>query len=279
MEAGKPSRTAFGAAAHRAAHQLLEKGDIFSDPLAVRILGEGAETAIRRASVGRSKRPLRLFIAIRARFTEDAWAAAQGRGTDQVVILGAGLDTFAYRNRTTGAALRIFEVDHPATQAWKRRRLAKVGIAVPAALRFVPVDFEHESLDHALRGAGFDPARPAFVSWLGVVPYLSEGSIFATLRSLASFPGGVEVVFDYANPGSATGLARRVARIGEPIRSYFDPARLHAELAKLGYRDVEDLGSAEMRHRYFPDTRPPSTEHGAHLLRAATTCRSRGGGE
>src|SRR5271157_2024662 len=123
MQPEEPSRTALGAAAHRAVHQVLERGRIFSDPLAVRILGADAETTLRDAENNPARRKLRLFIAVRTRFAEDALAAAVARGVRQLVVLGAGLDTFAYRN-PFGEQLHVFEVDHPATQAWKRERLA-----------------------------------------------------------------------------------------------------------------------------------------------------------
>src|SRR5689334_8184254 len=133
METGLPSLTALGAARHRAAHQVLEGGRIFHDPLALRILGSDAETVAREADERAGG--LRLFIAARARLAEDTLAAAIARGTRQLVVLGAGLDTYAYRAPLAGG-LRVFEVDHPATQAWKRSLLEAAGIAIPRALTF-----------------------------------------------------------------------------------------------------------------------------------------------
>jgi methyltransferase (TIGR00027 family) len=126
MQTGTPSRTAWAAALHRAAHQVLEQGRIFSDPLALRILGRDAESVAREAEKHPLQRIMRIFIAVRTRFTEDALAAAIERGVRQIVVLGAGLDTYAYRN-ALDARLRIFEVDHPDTQAWKRQLLARGG--------------------------------------------------------------------------------------------------------------------------------------------------------
>src|SRR5271167_3027992 len=180
MRSGTPSRTALAAASYRAAHQILEKGSIFSDPLAVRILGIDGATIAREAEEQPSRRAMRMFIAVRTRFAEDALAAAVERGVTQLVILGAGLDTYAYRTKL-GDRLRIFEVDHPATQAWKRQRLAEESIALPPALTFAPVDFERQTLDDGLRAAGFDPTQPSFFTWLGTVVYLSEPAIDATL--------------------------------------------------------------------------------------------------
>ncbi|HEY4923259.1 MAG TPA: class I SAM-dependent methyltransferase, partial [Roseiarcus sp.] len=184
MQSGQASRTALGAAGHRAAHQVLEQGRIFADPLALRILGADADEAIGEAEREPRRRGLRLFIAVRTRFAEDALAAAIVRGARQLVVLGAGLDTYAYR-ADPGAALRVFEVDHPATQAWKRERLASAGIAIPPTLTFAPVDFERESLATGLAAAGLDPARRSFFTWLGVTPYLTEQAIFTTLGYIA----------------------------------------------------------------------------------------------
>src|SRR3954453_4097871 len=148
MQSGQPSRTALGAAGLRAAHQVLDHAAIFTDPLALRILGPDGDAMVRDAANDASRQRLRWFIAVRSRFAEDALALAQQRGVRQLVILGAGLDTYAYR--TPPSDLRIFEVDHPATQAWKRERLAQAGIAVPPALSFVPVDFERQTLSDSL---------------------------------------------------------------------------------------------------------------------------------
>ena len=268
MLAGCPSRTALGAAFHRAAHQVLERGAVFTDPLALRILGVDAAGAVRPGAEEPAARRLRLFIAVRARFAEDALAAAAARGVTQLVLLGAGLDTFAYRSGL-GGSLRIFEVDHPDTQAWKRRLLLDAGIPEPPGLAFVPVDFERETLGEALGAAGFDPLRQAFFTWLGVVPYLSEPAVFATLGFVAGLPGGAQVVFDYANPGpGTTGLSDRVAAAGEAFRSRFDTEDLHARLAALGFGEIEDLGPAGIRERFFPGYTGPAPETGGHVLRA-----------
>jgi methyltransferase (TIGR00027 family) len=279
MQSGQPSRTALGAASHRAAHQVLERGFIFSDPLALRILGTDAEAAIAEAEQEPRKRALRLFIAVRTRFAEDALAAAVARGTRQLVVLGAGLDTYAYRADPTG--LRVFEVDHPATQAWKRERLAEAAIAIPNTLTFAPIDFERDTLADGLAVAGFNPARQTFFTWLGVTPYLTERAVFATLGFIASLPGGAHVVFDYSNPPDAIAgaerrafheaLAARVAATGEVFKSYFDSQALAARLRELGFLDIEDLGPDDIAFRYFPNrARPPSGNGGGHILRAAT---------
>ena len=151
MQRSEPSRTAQAAAFHRAAHQVLEQGRIFADQLALQILGETAEVVAHQAEARPSGRRMRIFIAVRTRFAEDALAASVHRGVTQLVILGAGLDTYAYRGAMRDR-LRIFEVDHPATQTWKRQRLAEAGIPMPATLTFAPIDFEHETLAAGLAG-------------------------------------------------------------------------------------------------------------------------------
>lgn len=275
MQTGEPSRTAWAAAHHRAAHQLLDHGRIFADPLAVRILGEEPEAIIRHAGERSSGRRMRLFIAVRSRFAEDALAAAVQRGVTQLVILGAGLDTYACRGALRHR-LRIFEVDHPATQAWKRQRLAEAAISPSESLVYAPVDFERQTLAAGLTAAGFDPAQPAFFTWLGVVPYLTEDAIWSTLAFIAALPAPAQVVFDYGNPPESLSPemrdrhergAERVAGLGEPWITSFDSQHLRARLLALGFAEVEDLGPPQIVARYFPD-RPAPHANGGHILRA-----------
>jgi methyltransferase (TIGR00027 family) len=273
MRPAHPSRTAAGAAFHRAAHQALEQGRVFRDPLALRILGPDAATAVREAEADPGLRRLRLFIAARSRFAEDALAAdfAAG-GLRQLVVLGAGLDTLVYRT-ALGASLRMFEVDHPATQAWKRLRLAAAGIREPGGMVFAPVDFERQHLAQGLAAVGFDPGQRSFFTWLGVVPYLSEAAIFATLGFIAGLPGGAQVVFDYHNPpdpGAAEAheaLAARVAAAGEPMNPGLETGDLHARLRALGFTELEDLGPADIRKRWFGG-QGEGGGRGGHLVRA-----------
>jgi methyltransferase (TIGR00027 family) len=273
MQIGQPSRTAQRAAAHRALHQLIEQGRVFHDPLAVRILGESAGTL--EAAAAPAQRGMRLFIAARSRFAETTVAAAAKRGVTQFVVLGAGLDTFAYRNPHAG--LCVFEVDHPATQAWKRQRLAEAGIATPQSLSFAPVDFERVSLAEGLEAAGFDGAAPAVFSWLGVVPYLTEQAIFATLGFIAGLARGSEVVFTYSDPPQSMSTehaaaherrADRVAALGEPWLTSFTPGTLHARLRALGFNEIEDLGPTEISILYFGARAGAPDRKGGHLIRA-----------
>jgi methyltransferase (TIGR00027 family) len=276
MQPGRFSRTALGAAGHRAAHQVLEGGRIFADPFALRILGEDAESAVAEAREDPRRTGLRLFIATRSRFAEEAARRAIGEGARQIVVLGAGLDTFAYRFGPS-AGLRVFEVDHPATQAEKRRRLAAAGIAAPPHLTFAPCDFERDALGEALRAVGFEPATRAFFIWLGVVPYLTEAAIFSTLGFIAGLPAG-EVAFDYANPAETivdpamreahNNLSERVAAAGEAFQSHFETPALHEKLRALGFQEIEDFGPNEIAARFSPERAKPGRANGGHVVRA-----------
>jgi methyltransferase (TIGR00027 family) len=186
MQTGQPSLTALGAARLRAAHQVLDRASILADPLAIRILGEDIVVWLDHARAHAAGPRLRWFIAARSRVAEDALNVAVKAGTTQLVVLGAGLDTLAYRT-PLGGRLRMFEVDHPATQQRKRQMLADAGIDLPDTLRFVSIDFERETLTEALHSAGFDGAERSFFRWLGVVPYLTEPAIFRRSASLPSW--------------------------------------------------------------------------------------------
>jgi methyltransferase (TIGR00027 family) len=292
MQPREPSRTAWGAARHRAVHQLTEDGRIFRDPLAVPILGvdpAAAEDAafLYETDDNPGSRMLRFFIVSRSAFAEAKLAeAVEQRGVSQLVVLGAGFDTFAYRN-PFGERLRVFEVDHPATQAWKRERLAAMDIAQPASLTFVGVDFERESFAGRLAESGFDPARRTFVFWLGVSMYLTAATVDATLAAVAGWGGGGEIVFDYAEPPHANmseqgraareALRARVAAVGEPFLSALDPAPLHARLGDLGYAEIEDLAPIDLAGRFLgPEVAAAARAAGAggrgggHVLFART---------
>ena len=216
----------------RAAHQLLDRPRIFDDPLALRIIGVQAEAAV-RANLGRSPiATFRPFVAVRSRYAEDELARAVQRGVRQYVVLGAGLDTFAYRNPYPVSRLRVFEVDHPTTQVWKRARLQEAGIAIPESLTFAAIDFETQTISDGLRRAGLKTDGPVFVSMLGVIVYLTRDAAMSTLKFVGSLPSKTEIVFDYAvSPAALSESDRRVhddtTRVGcrawravaEPLRS------------------------------------------------------------
>ncbi len=277
MQAGQPSRTAQGAALHRAAHQLVDLPPVFADPLALRIVGDEAAAELRGGRDHHSlttTAPLRAFIATRSRFTEDSLAEAYASGVRQYAILGAGLDTFAYERARRFEGLAIFEIDHPATQAWKRERLAEMAITIPQAVTYAPVDFERETLTDGLARAGFDFDRPAFFAWLGVTPYLSRAAIDGTLAFIASLKPGSGVVFDYAEPpgennAGFNAMAARVAAIGEPFKSLLDPAELAASLKKMGFSRIEDFGGEMLNTRYFQNRADGlKLSSRGHLMRA-----------
>jgi methyltransferase (TIGR00027 family) len=250
-------------ALRRAAHQLLDDPRVFDDPMALRIIGPDEAATLRADAHAHDATPfdraLRAFLAARSRIAEDALAQAVDAGVRQYVVLGAGLDTFAYRNPYPG--LVVFEVDFPATQEWKQACLEAARIAVPASLRFVPVDFERQSLSAELATAGLDAARPVWFSWLGVTPYLERAAVMATLRDLQRLAGpNGGVAFDYGLDRSAmtilqravfAGLEARVRRVGEPFRSAFVPAALVADLRAIGFNEVEDLDPEAINARYF----------------------------
>jgi methyltransferase (TIGR00027 family) len=259
MRHERPSRTAYRVALRRAAHQLFDEPKILVDPLATRIL-EPQSVAALRNETGIFASTLRAFLVVRSRVAEDELAQSVARGVAQYVVLGAGLDTFAYRNPYPEGTLRVFEVDHPATQAWKRRRLAEGGIPTPPGLTFVPVDFERDDLASALRTAGLRADRPAFFSWLGVTLYLNTPSIVATLKLIAGAAGdGGGAVFDYGVHPSRLSwrqravyavMAARVKSVGEPWISTFDPGPWRDDVQRLGFTEVDDLGPAELNARY-----------------------------
>ena len=213
MEQAIPSKTALSVALRRAAHQAYDSPIVFDDPIAVAILGSTYAEQLRRTPL-RLDRPfsiaLRAFIVARSRYAEDNLKRALESGVDQYVLLGAGLDTFAYRNPYT--RLRVFEVDHPATQQWKRELLQRNRIATPESICFTPVDFERDSLSAQLRDAGFNHGAPACFAWLGVVPYLTLEAFRATLSFISAQPPGSGLTLDYGQPRSVLPLLERLVQ-------------------------------------------------------------------
>jgi methyltransferase (TIGR00027 family) len=264
MKEDCPSKTALRVAMRRAAHQVLDDPKVFDDPLALRILGLDDASAVEPRPEGLEETPvsrvLRASLAARSRYAEDELHLAVNRGVHQYVILGAGADTFAYRNPYPGGVLHVFEVDHPATQAWKRMCLKEAGIPILGTLTYAPVDFETQTLDEGLRQVGFNASKSTFFSWLGVAPYLTSSAITATLRFIASLPVGSGIVFDYmilpsllspAARRAFDSLAHRVASAGEPFQSFFDPPSLKSNLLAMGFGQAEDVTPEEMNSRYF----------------------------
>ena len=271
MQLATPSRTALRVALRRAAHQLYDTPIVFNDPVAVPILGETYAEELRRTPL-RNDRPysiaLRAFMVARSRYAEDNLSHAVASGVRQYVLLGAGLDTFAYRN--PHPQLHVFEVDHPITQQWKRDLLHQSGIAVPENVTHVPIDFERQSLSSELEAAGFHRYAPAFFAWLGVVPYLTLAAFRATLSFIAAQPSGSGVALDYGQPRAVLppleqlmhdSLASRVQLAGEPFQLFFTPEQIAAEFS--GFHQVEDIGSPEIHARYFQGRADQLTVRGA----------------
>ena len=254
------SRTAHRVAVRRAEHQVLDFPRIFDDPLSLRIIEPESLAKIRPGHVNRKQRltkSFRAFMAVRSRWAEDELAKAVRQGIRQYLILGAGLDTFSCRSPYPD--LQVYEVDHPATQAWKLERLAGAGIPIPPGVRFVPVHFERQSLAEALAAAAFRPDEPAFFAWLGVTPYLTDRAFEETMRFVAARPAGSGIAFDYAIPRThlnpvetmaLDALSLHVKNAGEPFQLFFEPAVMHARLLEMGCHSLEDLGRDQMNARY-----------------------------
>jgi methyltransferase (TIGR00027 family) len=263
MQEGKFSKTAYRVAIRRASHQIFDDPKVLDDPLAVRIIGFRDAEALRadpKEAGSRFGRAFRAFLAARSRFAEDELAQAVANGVNQYVVLGAGLDTFAYRNPHSD--LRVFEVDHPATQAWKRERLSNTGIAIPPSLTFVPVNFEQQTLAAGLEQSGFQRDQAAFFSWLGVTMYLTRESCMATFILISKMPPGSGVAFDFAVDPKLLGfgqrlalraLSRRVAAAGEPFQLFLHPKEFAEELKQLGFDRTETLNRDQINDRYFQD--------------------------
>jgi len=277
MQPNEPSRTALMIARQRAAHQLLDHGAILNDPLAIKILREEEKDQLQFAN----KHPLasigRLFTAARSRIAEDALSGAVEVGIRQIVILGAGLDTFALRNPHSGQQIRIYEVDHPATQSWKRQRLIEAQIALPPWLVFVPVDFERDHVGEKLAAAGFQRNSPAFFTWLGVVPYLTQDAIDRTLDYISSIQNS-EVVFDYLEPPEAfsdelrqleKARAEQLEKIGERSESRFESHQIAEILRSHGFCAIEDISFHKIASRFGPAVQGLAPGHlGAHIVHA-----------
>jgi methyltransferase (TIGR00027 family) len=260
MNEGRPSRTAQRVAVRRAAHQLIDRPLIFEDPFAMRIIGPDAAAATEAKAEGRVSSAFRAFMAVRSRYAEDELRCAVERGVRQYVVLGAGLDTFAWRNPYSD--LRVFEADFPATQHWKKQRVANVGMGMPESLTFAPVDFESQTLAEGLQAAGFREDQAAYFSWLGVTMYLTPEAFESTVRFIGGLPRGSGVTFDYAVERSELGLMERmaldrlgkkVAAIGEPFQLFFTREQLAATMRQCGFQDLEDMGREELNARYLRD--------------------------
>jgi methyltransferase (TIGR00027 family) len=282
---GGASMTAVLMAAMRAAHWLLDEPRILDDGLAEGLAAEFAAGAI--ASVGAD--PTTFFFrhtaAARARLAEDT--ASGPSGADQYVLLGAGLDSFAYRRGEPSDGLRIFEVDRSASQSWKRQRLVDIGVTIPESVTFVPLDFERQDLDIELSKAGFDSGKPSVVAWLGVTHYLTPEAITGTLERIARWAAGTQIVFDYQLPEQMwegfegwdanwpRAVAAGFAASGEPWVSSFSPGEIETLLGAHGYENIEDFDHDMIRAAYLggDGSGPPGPIPWERVVRASVKGR------
>lgn len=283
MEAGRSSISALVTAFSRAYHTTHDSPKIFNDPLAGRMFAEEERRFLEQALAGLIKMVNPELAASgpdqatalacvmqnqngpitvsRSRYAEDCLEQAVRQGVRQYVILGAGLDTFAFRRPDLLKRIEVFEVDHPETQASKLQRLSRMGGRCPRRLHFLPFDFTRQGLTDVLWHSSYNPQQPGFFSWLGVTYYLTRAAVFTTLRIIARMaPAGSRVVFDYMDQDafSPERSARRMqvmqaiaSQAGEPMQAGFVPRDLSRELQMLGFRLEEDLGPSEIEQRYF----------------------------
>jgi methyltransferase (TIGR00027 family) len=300
VDPDRASWTARHAAYVRAYHYAHDSPKVFEDFLAGRLITPAEQTTMEEnwlaclarlrpevAAAGDREAALAQWFHLwipepivlgRARYNEEKLSDAIRHGMSQYVIVGAGLDTFALRRPDLQNRLRVFELDHPVTQALKRDRLSHAALALPPNLHFCPIDFERESLAPALARSPYDPALPTFFSWLGVSYYLTREGISSTLTSIRTVAGpGSEIVLDYADSAiflpenqspAMRALFNWAESLGEPFISGFDPATFAEELAALGFEVLEDLGHEAQEARYFASRadglRPVAPTHFAH---------------
>ena len=262
MEAA-PSRTAMFAAVSRGLFRMEETPPwVLDDALALVLVGpvwQELRDQVNPLFPGQVARESRAAVCARSRYAEDRLAAG---AFTQYVILGAGLDSFAWRRPDLLRSVRVFEVDHPASQAWKLERVGDLALPLSDSQVFVPVDFEAEPLRDALRAAGFDWGQPALFSWTGVAPYLTAQAIELTLRTTAGAAPGSEVVFSYrAEESVLDGVGREFIRIyaplaasvGEPLQPGWPVIEIERLISRCGLKVADHPARADLEQRYFAD--------------------------
>ncbi|MFF3658734.1 class I SAM-dependent methyltransferase [Streptomyces olivochromogenes] len=278
-----PDSTAVRVALWRAMHVRVDSPPhVIEDEIGLRLAAPDEGWRRRPDMDPRGTSGFRAAIVARARFIEDLVAEQVGHGVAQYVVLGAGLDTFAQRRLEIAARLKVFEIDRPGTQAWKRRRLVELGYGIPEWLRLVPVDFE-AGADwwEQLSDAGFDPGRPTVVACTGVTMYLTKDATAATLRRLALLAPGSTLAMTFMLPAELVDDADRPAleatkpraqAAGTPFISFYTPQEMLALARDAGFKDVHHVSGTALVERYFADRtdglRPSS---GEDLLLATTS--------
>ena len=265
MEQRGSSRTAITTATMRAAHYLLDAAPkILDDQFARSLAGFGSDEELSQAlsvSAYPDMRRMRTLFALRNRYAEDELVRTIAHGNSQYIILGAGLDSFGYRRPDLLRTLDVYEVDHPASQSWKRQRVKELGLTIPDRLHYVPIDFERETLTEGLRAGGVDLEAAIFLSWLGVTQYLSSAVVLGTLREIAEMAApGSEIVFQFVVPAATLtpsesplvmALADSAAAAGEPWLSYFEPDEMEAHLRQVGFGKIYHFGPEQAHERYL----------------------------
>ena len=277
MIEGKPSRTAFMTAVQRGYHNATApEPKILRDDLALKIAGvdtlEAAkafiETMISTFAALSDPETARIFmgridgaVCMRSRVVEEKLALARKRGVKQLVILGAGLDSTAYRRLDLTAGLQVFEVDHPSTQMWKRERLKEAKVDIPDNVNFVAFDFENQTLAEALELGGVELDKATFFTWLGVHMYLTDEAVRATLAVMGAYPKDTEMVMDFISSSyvleggvpedSVDYLQKVVTDMGEPVKSKYYESELEDILKGVGFSQVDFLSAKWLRDNYL----------------------------
>ena len=277
-----PDNTAIRTALWRALHVEVDaQPHVFNDTVGLQLAAPEADWR-NRQDMSSFTRPFRASIIARARFVEDLVTEQVAHGVEQYVILGAGLDTFAQRRSEFASRMRVFEIDQPGAQEWKRQRLIELGFGIPSHLQLVPVDFEAgDNWWQRLAASGFDSMRAAVIASMGVSMYLTKEAIMATLRQVATLlPGSTFAMsfimpIELIDPEVRVGMERAAAGAkasGTPFISFFTPAEMLALAREASFKQVEHVSAAMLAERYFADRtdglRPPDN---AEELLVATT--------
>ncbi|MHB8489091.1 MAG: class I SAM-dependent methyltransferase [Candidatus Dormibacteria bacterium] len=279
-----PSRTALMAAMGRALHRNGSSPHILDDWLASDLAGDEGRVILdnMRATVTADRlAAFQAWTAARSRFVEDFIVDAAASGVRQCVVLGAGLDSFAYRHVDLLERLTVFEVDHPLSQAWKQRLLHELQVELPRNLVFAAIDFEAEALGESLSAFGFEARELAVISWIGVTMYLTHEAINATLSSVSRFAPGTRLVLSFDQPSNVldppgrallADVRRTAATLGEPFISLFTRDEIERLLLSHGFNQVTHFGADDAQGRYFcaRDMRMPDVQRLATALVAST---------
>jgi methyltransferase (TIGR00027 family) len=282
MKSRQRSLTAEATAAMRAMHLLYHQPVVFNDPYALHLTNPALRRVcqnrffrwlLRRKFISESLRPITAQVVSRARYAEEKLEQAAAKGISQYVIISAGFDSFCLRRPDFSVGLQIYEIDHPATQQIKQKRLMETIDSSPKGVEFLAVDLEKQTIADALSDSSFLKDERVFFSWLGTIPYLSEDAVFTVLRDLASFAArGSEIVFDYSIPTYLWPLEERqalgrimriIGRRGEPIKSFFESDAFPDEVSRLGYHIFENISPAELNKKYFLDRSDGLVTHSA----------------